>query len=307
MKWREMLILLKLEPVYGQDSLPVVAADAIQASNVELMPMEADLVSRGLARGTLGNELQLHVGVHMKLSFDVEMAGSGTAGTTSQHSALMRACSHGEVINVDNVVYSPVDSDEEAATCYLHFSSQRHAMTGARGTVSLTMNPKGIPVRRYELTGLWVSPDSVTDPIADFSGIPDPLSVSNSNTPTFTFFGATQKVSAFEFRQNNGVFYDNLIGEEAVNVNDRKPSGSITLEAQEISTFDWFTTAKDGTTGALQWVHGLTAGRIEEFNAPRVQVLQPKYTERNGKAMIQLDLSFVAPNDGSPEYTITER
>ncbi|MEW8522555.1 MAG: phage tail tube protein [Candidatus Thiodiazotropha endolucinida] len=306
MKWREMLIMLKPEPVYGQDSAPVVGTDAVQASNIELMPLEADLISRGLLGGTLGNELQMHVGVHMKLSFDVEMAGSGTAGTVSQNSAPLRGCSHGEQINVDNVLYSPIDQNEEANTAYLHFSGQLHAMTGSRGSVGIRLNPKGVPVYHYEYIGLWAGPSSVADPDADFSGLPDPLSVSNTNTPTFTLFGAAQKVAAFEFKQNNGTFYDNLIGAEEVPVNDRKPSASITIEAPEISVMDWFTTAKNGVTGALQWIHGLTAGHITEFNAPRVQPLRPRYVDRNGKAMIQMDLSLIAPS-GAPEYTITER
>ncbi|MEW8494238.1 MAG: phage tail tube protein [Candidatus Thiodiazotropha taylori] len=307
MKWREKLILAKPESVYGQDSLPVVGANAIQASNVELMPLEADLVKRGLLGGTLGNELQLHVGVHVKLSFDVEMASSGTAGSVSQNDVLLRGCSHASVVNVDNVVYSPIDSGEEANTFYLHFSGQLHPMTGSRGRVSVKLDPKGVPVYHYEFIGLWADPSSVVDPTADFSGIPDPLAVSNTNTPTFNFFGAPQKVAAFEFNQNNGNFYDNLIGEEAVNVNDRAPSGTITLEAPALSTMNWFTTANGSNTGALQWVHGIGAGRITEFNAPRVQPLQPKYINRNGRAMIQMNLSFVAPTDGSPEYTITER
>ncbi|MCU7877136.1 MAG: hypothetical protein KZQ84_10100 [Candidatus Thiodiazotropha sp. (ex Lucinoma borealis)] len=309
MKWREKLILAKLEPVYGVDSLPTAATNAIQAANVDLMPLEADLVNRNLMRGALGNELQIHVGVHVKMSFDVEMAGSGAAGTAPHYGPLLRGCSHSEVLNVDNVPYAPIDDLEESLTMYLHFSGQLHAMLGARGTVDIRLNPKGIPYYHFEFTGLWMGPSSVADPAVDFSGIPIPLAVTNTNTPTFTMHGEPQKVAAFEFKQNNGKFYDNLIGEESVPINDRKPSGSITIEAPNISDKDWFTTTYGSAVGAMQWIQGLTAGRIIEFNAPRVQVLQPKYTERNGRVMIQMNLSFVAADDGSgnPEYTITER
>ncbi|MCU7934113.1 MAG: hypothetical protein KZQ99_04440 [Candidatus Thiodiazotropha sp. (ex Dulcina madagascariensis)] len=307
MKWREKLILAKPETVYGQDSVPTAVANAIQAANVELMPLEGELISRGLMRGALGNELQLHVGSHVKLSFDVEMTSSGTAGTPSPHGVLLRGCSHSETINVDNVPYAPIDTGEESLTLYLHFSGQLHPMTGARGTLGIRLNPMGIPYYHFEFTGLWAGPSSVADPAADFPAIPPPLEVSNAHTPTFTLHGVAQKVAGFELSQNNGVYYDNLIGEEAVPVNDRKPSGTITIEAPDISTTDWFSIAKNNTVGAIQWIHGLTAGQITEFNAPRVQVLQPKYSERNGRVMIQMNLSFVAATDGSPEYTITER
>ncbi|MEW8049312.1 MAG: phage tail tube protein [Candidatus Thiodiazotropha sp.] len=309
MKWRDKLLLAKPEPVYGADSLPTAAANAIQVANLELMPLEADLVNRNLMRGALGNELQLHVGAHVKMSFDVEITSSAAAGTPPHYAVLLRGSSHSETVNVDNVIYTPIDENDESVTLYLHFSGQLHAMVGARGTMDIRLNPKGIPYYHFEYTGLWVDPSSVADPAVDFSGLPTPLAVTNAHTPTFTLHGAAQKVAAYEFKQNNGVFYDNLIGEESVPVNDRKPSGSITIEAPAISTKDWFSTAKDSTVGALQWIHGLAAGRITEFNAPRVQPLRPRYTDRNGRAMIQMDLSYVAADDGSgnPEYTITER
>jgi hypothetical protein len=309
MKWRDKLLLAKIEPVYGTDSVPTAAANAIQAANVELMPLEADLINRNLMRGALGNELQLHVGVHVKLSFDIEITSSAAAGTPPHYAVLLRGSSHSETINVDNVVYAPIDENEESVTMYLHFSGQLHALVGARGTMSIRLNPKGIPYYHFEFTGLWVGPSSVADPVVDFSGLPTPLAVTNTNTPTYSLHGAAQKVAAFEFKQNNGVFYDNLIGEEAVLINDRKPSGSITIEAPNISDKDWFTPAKDSNVGAMQWIHGVLAGRITEFNAPRVQPLRPRYSDRNGRTMIQMDLSYVAADDGSgnPEYTITER
>ncbi|MBV2125729.1 MAG: hypothetical protein KUF75_11300 [Candidatus Thiodiazotropha sp. (ex Ctena orbiculata)] len=309
MKWREKVILGKIEPIYGADSLPTAAANAIQAANVELMPLEADLINRNLMRGALGNELQLHVGTHMKLSFDIEITSSGAAGTAPFYGPMLRGCSHSEVINVDNVPYAPIDGNEEALTLYMHFSGQLHAGLGARGSMGIRLNPKGIPYYHFEFIALWVTPSSVADPVVDFSALSTPLAVTNTNTPTFTLHGAAQKVAAFEFKQNNGNFYDMLIGEESVPVNDRKPSGSITIVAPDVSTKDWFTTANDSTVGTLQWIHGLTAGRITEFNAPRVQVLRPRYVERQGRVMLQMDLSFVAADDGSgnPEYTITER
>ncbi|MBL3601300.1 MAG: hypothetical protein JMN25_15785 [gamma proteobacterium endosymbiont of Lamellibrachia anaximandri] len=305
MKWRKKVILAKIETTYGVDAVPIGAANAIQITNVELNPMEGDTTSRNLVRPTLGNDVQIHVGTHVKLSFDVEVAGSGVAGTAPKYGVLLRGCGLAETVNVDNVEYDPVSSGEEALTIYLNIDGQRHPMIGSRGTVSIKLDPKGLPYYHFEFTGLWVDPASAAMPVPDFSGFTLPLAVTNDNTPTFTLHGLANKVAAFNFDQNNGVFYDNLVGEEAVDVNDRKPSGGITIEAPTLATKNWFTTAKASTLSTLQFVHGITAGNIVQFDAPQVQVLQPKYSERNGKVMMPMGLSFIPTDAGDDEFKIT--
>lgn len=306
LKFRKKVLLAKVESGYGTDASPSGASNAILAHDMNISPMEGDTVSRNLVRPTLGNDLQIHVGTHVMMEFDVEVAGSGAAGTAPAYAPLLRGCGMAETVNAGtDVQYDPISTAEPSLTMHMHIDGQKHAMTGARGTFTLRLDPRGIPYFRFKFTGLWVDPAAVGDPTPDFSAFQTPLAVTNDNTPTFTVHGYSAPTSAFSFDQANGVFYDNLIGAEVVDVNDRQPTGQLTMEAPALGTKNFFTIAKANTLGALQWVHGTAAGNIVQFDAPQVQVLSPQYQERNGKVMLQMGLSFIPTDAGDDEFQIT--
>lgn len=305
LKYRKKAILAKIESTYGTDAAPSGAANAILVHDLSISPLEANVVSRDLVRPTLGNDLQIHVGAHVMVEFDVEMAGAGAAGTAPAYGPLLRACGMAETINAgSNVEYDPVSANEESATIHFHMDGAKHAMTGARGSFSLRLDPQGLAYYRFKFTGLWVDPTAAADPVPDFSAFQVPDPVTDSLT-TLTLHGLTPKVAAFSFDQANEVFYDNLINEEVVDVNDRQPTGNVTIEAPDLATKNWFTTVNASTTGALQFVHGVTAGNIVQFDAPVVQALSPSYQERNGKTMLQMNLSFIPTDAGDDEFKIT--
>ena len=77
---RKRLILAKVESTYGTDSSPA-GTDAVLVRSLEVTPIEADVVSRDLIRPYLGNSDQLLANTRVSITFEVEMAGSGTAAT----------------------------------------------------------------------------------------------------------------------------------------------------------------------------------------------------------------------------------
>ena len=80
--FRKLAILHKIETVYGQAPTPAPAAvDAIIGKNVQFTPIESGEVSRDLLLPYLGNQGVILTGKHAKIEFDVELAGSGAAGT----------------------------------------------------------------------------------------------------------------------------------------------------------------------------------------------------------------------------------
>lgn len=89
---RRRTILAKIETTYGTDSVPTGAANALLVRNLEITPLESEFASRDLIRTFMGNSEQLPVGIRAQMTVEVEMAGSGTAGTAPGYDALMRAC-----------------------------------------------------------------------------------------------------------------------------------------------------------------------------------------------------------------------
>jgi len=92
---RKRLILAKTETTYGTDSSPV-GTDAILVKELEITPIEADVVSRDLIRPYLGNSDQLLANTRVSITFQVELAGSGAAATAPRFSSLLKACGMAE-------------------------------------------------------------------------------------------------------------------------------------------------------------------------------------------------------------------
>ncbi len=99
---RKRSILAKTESGYGSDASPA-AANAILIKNLNVTPFDAELVSRDLYRPYLGNSAQIVVEKRVKLTFEVELAGSGARGVAPGWGPLLRSCAFAETINTTAV------------------------------------------------------------------------------------------------------------------------------------------------------------------------------------------------------------
>ncbi len=200
-----------------------------------------------------------------------------------------------------NVIYVPNNNfgsgyPSTSATIYFNVDGVRHVLLGARGTMSFDLSPKAIPKMKWKFTGLLGtitdSPQAV--PSSDFTGWQTPIPVSTANSTDIHLLGyngaAIEKLS---FDIANTVTYRQTLGSESVLITDRKPSGSIALEAGLIATKDWWAAVKDSTTGAFAIKHGQTAGNIVGITCPKVQLSDPKYSDSNGVTMLDLSMALL--------------
>lgn len=88
---RKRLILAKTESTYGTDSSPA-GTDAILVRELEITPLQSDTVDRELIRPYLGASQQLLANTRVEVTFQVEMAGSGSAGTAPAFGRVLQAC-----------------------------------------------------------------------------------------------------------------------------------------------------------------------------------------------------------------------
>lgn len=95
---RKRSILAKIESVYATDPTPTGAANAILVKNLNINPLSPTVVGRDLIRPYLGEFDQLIANKHVEIDFEVEIAGSGTAGTAPAYGPLLRACGLSETI-----------------------------------------------------------------------------------------------------------------------------------------------------------------------------------------------------------------
>ena len=304
MKFRKMTVLAKIEGTYGTDSAPSGAANAILASDIEISALEGDTIERTNPRPDLGAYAQIHVGSHQKVTFKVEAAGSGAAGTPPAWGVLERMCGMSETIAAStSVTYSPVSENEESGSIYFNIDGQLHKLIGARGSRTVEVTAKGLAYHAYEFTGLWVDPASVVAPTVDFAAFKDPIEVSNANSPLFTINGQAMIMQSMSLNGGNTVIHRDLVGVEEVVITERAATAAMVVEALPLSTFNIFTIAKSNTRDAMGFTHGTVAGNIIEYAAPKAQILSPSYSEQDGIAMWGFDLSLV-PDAGDDDYSI---
>lgn len=305
LKFRKKILLAKIEGTYATDPTPVGATNAILCSNVSINPFQSEPIERDTYQAFLGARQQIHAGTRVEISFDVELAGGGAAGTAPLYGPLLRGCGMAETTNAGvSVVYDPVSAAEESVTIYLHHDGQKFELNGARGTFSIEMNVKRIPVLRFSFVGLYVGPAATSDPTQDVSGFQTPLTVGNTNTPTFTLHSYSGKMASFSYVHGNTVAHRELVGEESVQISDRRASGNIVIEHPALGIKDFYAIAAAETLAALQIVHGTTAGNIVQLDAPKVQILTPSMSEMDAITMLNMGLNFV-PDSGDDEMSIT--
>lgn len=304
--WRKRAILAKIETTPGTDATPTGSANAMQMTNVSLEPLLGNDLNRELVLPYLGHQGVILDGNYARLTGEVEIAGSGDAGTAPAVGPLLRACTMAEVITADtDVTYSRVSSGHESATIHFNNDGVNQALVYAKGTVSWEMKPGTIPRFRFVLTGLLGSIADVALPTVDFSAFIKPVPVNKANT-TLSLHGANRVAEGITFDLGNQVEPRFLIGAESVEVVDCQMTGSAILEMVSLATKNWLATAQAHMTGALAMVHGTTAGNIVEFAAPKVQIGRPTYGETQRILNNALPLMFL-PDTGDDEFTITFR
>lgn len=302
---RKRLILAKTESTYGTDSTPA-GTDAVLVRSLEVTPLESDVVSRDLIRPYLGNSDQLLANSRVLCSFEVELAGSGTAGTAPRYDALLKACGMAATIVAStSVTYAPVSASFSSCTIVYNVDGVQHKLTGARGTVTMNCELGQIPTLQFEMTGIYNAPTDTAQPSVTYSNQANPLIFKEGNTSAFQFFSYAGCLNSVSFNLANEIIYRELIGcTKEVVITNRQPAGEVMIEAPTIATKDFFTLALGSTTGNLTFLHGTTAGNRVTFTASQVDVTQPSYTDQDGIQMLQLPYVALPTTAGNNEFSL---
>ena len=272
------VLLAKVETGYGTDAAPTGAANAVLAQNVKINPMEASEVQRQHARPVQGARPSLLIGKHAKISFEVELKGSGVAGTPPACGVFLRACKCAEVIvAATSVTYNPVSQDHESVSIYFYVDGILYKITGARGTWKLKLTAQAIPVIEFSLTGLFTVPTSQVLPTPTYGTqlTQDPQAATSLTTPTFTIGAYAAILRNFTFDAGNDVKTRFLIRSESVIIRGSDEKAEFQIEAVPLATYNPYTLANAGTKQAVTLVHGTGAGKIATLTIPSFLILNP--------------------------------
>lgn len=302
---RKRTILAKTETSYGVSAAPT-GSDAILVRNLDITPLESDTVSRDLIRPYLGNSEQLLANPRVRVTCEVELAGSGAAGTAPRYGPLLLACAMAATtVASTSVTYAPVSTAFSSVTIAYNIDGVQHLLTGCRGTFTLSCQLGQLPVLQFEMTGIFNSPTDTAAPTVTYAQQATPLLFRDGSTSGFSFLGYSGCLMSVDFNMANTIVYRELIGcTKEVLITDRRPAGTVVIEAPTIAQKNYFADAIANTTGSLTFTHGTTAGNRVVFTAGQADLTQPTYSDSDGIHMLNLPYVATPTTAGNNEVSL---
>ena len=303
---RNRLLLASTEGTYGT-AATIAGTDALLVSNLEVSPLQVELLDRELVQPYLGNSEKVVSQRLVQVYFEVELAGSGAAGTAPRWGRILRACGFAEaIVATTSVTYTPVSTGFSSVTLDFNNDGTRHLVTGARGTATINLNTGEIPKIAFEMMGIYNAPTATARPTPTFANQANPVVVNAANTTGVSVFSFNACLESFSLALNNETPFRQLAGcTQQVMITQRAPSGELSVEAPELGTKNFFTDVSGQALGAVNWQHGQTAGNIVSFAAPNCNLDSPSYADSDGIQMLSLPFMPVPTGNGNNEFTLT--
>jgi hypothetical protein len=303
---RKRLILAKAESTYGTDSTPA-GSDAVLVRDLSITPQQSETVDRQLIRPYLGASQQLLANTRVEVTFQVELAGSGTAGTAPRFGSILKACGFSEtVVASTSVTYAPVSSSFSSVTLYYNVDGVLHKVTGCRGTFTINGTVGEIPYIEFTMTGIYNAPTDTAAPSTTYSNQASPLVFKQGNTSSFQLLSYAGCLQSVELSIGNEVAYRELVNcTKEVLITNRAVTGTLMIEAVTIATKDYFAAAlTDSTLGNLQFTHGTTAGNRVVISSSTIDIGDVSYDDSDGIQMLSIPVVAVPGSSGNDEISI---
>ena len=269
------------------------AADAILHMNPSYSP-DTPMNGRPVAGNSMSPYARIPGKRSMTIEFDVELKGSGTAGTAPEFGTALKCCGCSETIVADtSVTYEPASESIPSATVGLYMDGVLVKIWGARGNVSLAVTTGGIAVLHFRFVG---ADFSVTD-VAMLSGV----SYDATKPPvfldaSFSIHDYAAKIGSLNIDMNNVLTLredpSQASGHFSTLITDRGPMMSIDPETVKVAQADFFGDLRAGAEGAVSMSLGASAGNIATITGPKVQYATISPGSRNGLRSLGIDCAM---------------
>lgn len=314
---RDTTILAKIETTSGTDSVPTGAANSIQVSNVKIEALNTTYVDRELLRAYFGSNDQLVASVNKKVSFDVELVGSGTAGTAPAWGPLLRACGFAQtLVATERVNYIPITNGQESVSIYVFDPGVRHVLLYAKGSVKFDMTLNKIPKMMFEFIGLDGSDTAANPTGVTYAAFLQPQVVQDAFTGDLTLGGTLSgtgvpAITGGTVYPSMGLEVDagitaehiDLLGGQSIDITDRKMRGKIMVDSSAAEEVAFLAGIKAGTLQSLGLIHGTVVGRRAGLFAPIAQLIMPEKGDYKGKRLGGYDV-VLQPGAGNLDLTV---
>lgn len=288
-------ILFKKETTYGTDAAPTTGANAVLTRNFSAKPIQVDQLDRPLDLPTRGRRRSTPTNRRSTMRYELELAGSGAAGTAPAWMEHLEACGMAApaltATTKAEQKFAGVGALLSSGTCHHWMGGQRTRVTGSRGTFGLDFTAGRIPFASLDMMGTLPANPAVdaTAPTGnpDFTRWQEPLEVNTANTD-FLLDGYAAVLKRLTYAANAEVRPRNLVGANYIQRGNHAGGGQIEIEAPGLAAKNYFSTLDLGSQIAVQLVHGTVAGNIVQLDGAFLQILDIDRAEEDEVMMLTI-------------------
>jgi hypothetical protein len=298
------------ETTYGTASSGTYKALEV-VRDPDIAPLVVDRLPRDTVRPWHGNDRQRLINRRVTVSFQIQLSGSGTAGTAPQFGDFLVSCAMTETVvgaspGPASVTYAlaSLSGTLKSVTLRWYQDGTLHQVAGCRATWTISGAAGEFVFLNIEATGIYSQPTDTALPTAVFANQAPPLEMSATNTPTATINSVANCVASFELNVGNSVVYESYAGcTTQLAIRDRVPEGTIELESKLIAGQNFYTLFEAGTLVPISIVHGITAGNILTMAMSNCQLMEPTLADRNGVQFMSIPFMPIS-TDGTSEISL---
>ena len=309
---KKTVILVKVETTAGTDAVPTGTLNAIQVANMSITPVDAKMVTLNTITPWFGGSRDLTATSCVKISFDVLLAGSGTAATAPAWGALLLGCAMAEstgLVTPARVEYDCVTDSLKTVTIYYYHDGVLHKALGCMGSPKLSAKSGEAPKFTFDFTGIDGIPTATANATAVLTAWKTPATITKANV-TDVLLGCTYAAgvltggtsynsSGLTLDWGNSVAFSPLLSQEQIVLSDRAVKGALELDLTAAQEVTQIAAVKANTLTSMGFTIGTATGNKIMLYAPAVQFKNPKKVDFNGQILIGLDMALlpVAGND----------
>lgn len=301
---KKRVILAALESSYAQDATPSASTNAIEVSDLDISPLNAERKESPAVKQWLGGNLAALSNRHVQLSFSVTAAGSGTNSVAPAWALLLKGCGFKQTNGANSVSYRPISDHFSSLTFYVYQDGTLHKVTGGRGTFNASLNANDYASLSFTFRGLYQTPEAASLPNANYSAFKTPLTLSKNEVASMALFGRAVTTASLSLDMGVSAPFISYMNAESVEITERHATGSIEIKDPSVSSFNFFDKVEKSATGGFSLTLGKKSGSVVGWSAPKVQLSQPSYGDRDGMRTIKFDMHLL-PHEGNDELTIT--
>lgn len=279
------VLFFKKEAVYATDAAPTGAVNAALTRNFTTKPVVVDRIQRNLDRPVRGSSKDAPSNERQTYSYELELAGSGAAGTAPAWMEHLEACGMAAPALTANTSavqrFAPMGTALSSASAYHWHGNQKRIGLGGRGTFGWDFTAGAYPFIKIDMTALLPAAGAITDAAPGavaFDQWKDPVEVNTTNTD-FLLGGFALNLQTFSGEANAAIAAVNLVGANYVSRGNHALTCRVVGECPTIGAKDYFTTLRKGDEIPVQLDHGTVAGNTVQFKSDHLQITDIELSE----------------------------